>query len=68
VDDFCLDSLEHFENSPRGLIVKILSKPWGNLTPKERKCKIHPEWHDGETDDELEMIGWMYTLMDSYVW
>ncbi|KAJ5786801.1 uncharacterized protein N7503_012013 [Penicillium pulvis] len=67
VDDFCLESLELFESSSSGPVVKILSKPWGNLTPQERKYKIHPEWHDGETDDEFEMVGWMYTPIHSYV-
>ncbi|KAJ5523810.1 hypothetical protein N7494_010460 [Penicillium frequentans] len=67
VDDFCLDSLEFFENSSSGPVVKILSKPWGNLTLQEREYKIHPEWHDGETDDEFEMVGWMYTPIHSYV-
>lgn len=61
MDDFCLESLE------LGPVVKILSKPWGNLTPQERQYKIHPEWHDGETDDEFEMVGWMYMPIHSYV-
>ncbi|KAJ5564121.1 hypothetical protein N7513_000363 [Penicillium frequentans] len=67
VDDFCLDSLELFEDSLSGPIVKCLSKPWGNLTLQERNYKIHPEWHDGETDDELEMVGWIYLPIHSYV-
>lgn len=67
VDDYCLDSLELFDNSPSGPIVKCLSKPWGNLTLQERNYKIHPEWHDGETDDELEMVGWIYLPVCSYV-
>ena len=67
VDDFCLESLELFKDSFHGPVVKILSKPWGNLTPQERTYKIHPEWHDGETDDELEMVGWMYIPIHSYV-
>lgn len=67
VDDFCLDSFELFEKSPSGPIVKCLSKPWGNLTLQERNYKIHPEWHDGETDDELEMVGWIYLPIHSYV-
>ncbi|KAJ5603316.1 hypothetical protein N7537_006272 [Penicillium hordei] len=68
VDDFCLESLELFKDSHCGPVVKILSMPWGNLTPQEREYKIHPEWHDGETDDELEMVGWMYITLHSYVW
>ncbi|KOS43014.1 hypothetical protein ACN38_g6088 [Penicillium nordicum] len=67
VDDFCLESLELFKNSLCGPVVKILSKPWGNLTPQEREYKKHPEWHDGETDDELEMVGWMYIPIHSHV-
>ncbi|KAK4871129.1 hypothetical protein LT330_000366 [Penicillium expansum] len=67
VDDFCLESLELFEKALCGPIVKILSKPWGNLTPQERNYKIHPEWHDGETDEEYEMVGWMYMPIHSYV-
>ncbi|OQD84860.1 hypothetical protein PENANT_c011G08235 [Penicillium antarcticum] len=67
VDDFCLDALEHID-SINGPVVKILSKQWGNLSPEERKYQIHPDWHDGETDDELEMVGWMYIPTCECVW
>ena len=53
VDDFCLESLEHFTNPVFDPVIKILSKPWGNLTSKEREYQIHPEWHDVKTDDEF---------------
>jgi hypothetical protein len=62
VDEICLESLDHM-SSP---VVKILYKQWGNLTPEERNYKIHPEWHDGETDEEEEDVGWMYMAADEY--
>ncbi|KAF9250050.1 hypothetical protein DTO027I6_243 [Penicillium roqueforti] len=48
-------------------VVKVLSGFWGNMTPQEREYQIHPDWHDGETDDELEMAGWMYIPIQTYV-
>lgn len=62
VDDICLESLDHMHDP----VVKILYKQWGNLTPEEKKYEIHPEWHDGETDDGEEDVGWMYMSVREY--
>ena len=37
------------------------------MTPQEREYQIQPDWHDGETDDELEMAGWMHIPIQTYV-
>lgn len=68
VDDFCLESLKYVNKSSFDPVVKILSGFCGDLTPQERNYQIHPDWHDGETDDEFEMVGWMYIPVHSYVW
>jgi hypothetical protein len=47
--------------------VKILYRGWGHLEPEKRGYAVHPDWHDGETDDEFEDVGWMYTTVWSYV-
>ncbi|KAJ6177373.1 hypothetical protein N7485_004287 [Penicillium canescens] len=68
VDDFCLESIKYINDPNFDPMVKVLSGSWGNLTPREREYQIHPDWHDGETDDEFEMVGWMYIPMETYVW
>lgn len=65
VDDMCLESLVH--RSHHGPVVKVLNKDWGNLTPEERVYTIHPDYHDGATDDEFEEVGWMYLPIDRYL-
>ncbi|KAK6214590.1 hypothetical protein LQW54_004312 [Pestalotiopsis sp. IQ-011] len=65
VDNICLESLVH--RSYHGPVVKVLNKDWGNLTLEERKYKIHPDFHDGETDDESEEVGWMYLPINRYL-
>jgi valyl-tRNA synthetase len=64
VDDICLESLDHREDNP---LVKILDRVWGHLEPEKRGYAMHPDWHDGETDDEFEDVGWMYTRVSDYV-
>lgn len=61
----CLESLVH--SSYHGPVVKVLNEDWGNLTPEERKYTIHPDYHDGATDDEFEEVGWMYLPVDRYL-
>lgn len=68
MDDFCLDSTKYINDSQFDPVIKVLSGFSGKITPQEREYQIHPNWHDGETDDEFEMVGWMYIPMESYVW
>ncbi|KAL2837238.1 hypothetical protein BJY01DRAFT_221173 [Aspergillus pseudoustus] len=57
VDDICLESLDHM-SCP---VVKVLCRFSGARGPDERDYIVHPEYEDGETDDEEENVGWMYT-------
>lgn len=63
VDDICLESVDHM----RRPVVKIMSKQWGNLTPKERNYEIYLGWHDGTTEMDEEDVGWMYMHANEYV-
>ncbi|KAJ5357649.1 hypothetical protein N7541_004807 [Penicillium brevicompactum] len=63
VDDICLESMDHM----REPVVKIMYKPWGDLSPEERNYKIDPEWHDGTTGEWDEDVGWMYMSVGDYV-
>ncbi|KAJ5481565.1 hypothetical protein N7475_000377 [Penicillium sp. IBT 31633x] len=63
VDDICLESLVHMRHP----VVKIMYKQWADLRPEERNYKIHPDWHDGTTEDGDEDVGWMYTSVIEYV-
>ncbi|KAI1858094.1 hypothetical protein JX265_009597 [Neoarthrinium moseri] len=65
VDDICLESLDHeTRNCP---VVKVLEKDWGPLSLAERQYEIHPDFHDGETDDGEEEVGWMYLPVFDYL-
>ncbi|KAF2997909.1 hypothetical protein E8E13_004611 [Curvularia kusanoi] len=58
VDDTCLRSLNHKsdEDAIIGAVVRIV-----NLRYNKGRCEnIAEGWEDGETDDLLENVGWMY--------
>lgn len=63
VDDICLESLEHMMEP----VLKLLERQWGHLEPAERGYIIHPEWEDGQTDEEEEDVGWTYMTVGDYV-
>ncbi|KAL2004628.1 hypothetical protein VTN00DRAFT_3364 [Thermoascus crustaceus] len=63
VDNICLESLEKM----RRPVVKLLWKQWGPREPNEREYPVHPDWEDGETDEEEEDVGWMYMAVTDYV-
>ena len=65
VDDICLESLD--QKGSNWPVVKVLEKNWGPLPADQRQYKIHPDYHDGETDEEEEEIGWMYMPADWYM-
>ncbi|KAK2733887.1 hypothetical protein FQN57_001937 [Myotisia sp. PD_48] len=56
-DDICLESIEHMSFP----VVKILDRWFGHLPLEKRGYAIHPEHDDGETDEDDEDVGWMYT-------
>lgn len=63
VDDICLESL-HKMSDP---VVKFLWRQWGNMQPHERDYAVHPDWEDGQTDEDIEDVGWMYMPAQDYV-
>lgn len=65
VDDICLESLD--QKGSNWPVVKVLEKNWGPLPADQRQYKIHPDYHDGETDQEEEEVGWMYMPADWYM-
>jgi valyl-tRNA synthetase len=63
VDDICIESLDEM----RYPVVKLLWGQWGPLKPHERNYVIHPEYEDGETDEDDEDVGWTYMSVDDYM-
>ncbi|GIC86850.1 uncharacterized protein Aud_003226 [Aspergillus udagawae] len=63
VDDICIESLDEM-SCP---VVKLLWGQWGPLKPHERNYAVHPEYEDGETDEDDEDVGWTYMSVDDYM-
>ncbi|KAM5492268.1 hypothetical protein MaudMau93_001572 [Microsporum audouinii] len=63
VDDICLESVDHMDLPA----VKLLAKHFGARDPAERDYIIHPDYEDGETDNEEEDVWWMYLEVYNYV-
>ncbi|EFR01562.1 hypothetical protein MGYG_04564 [Nannizzia gypsea CBS 118893] len=63
VDDICLESINYMDPP----VIKLLAKHFGALDPSERDYIIHPDYEDGETDNEEEDVGWMYFEIHEYV-
>ncbi|EEQ30658.1 conserved hypothetical protein [Microsporum canis CBS 113480] len=59
----CLESVDHMDLP----VVKLLAKHFGARDPAERDYIIHPDYEDGETDNEEEDVGWMYLEVYNYV-
>ncbi|KAM5438562.1 hypothetical protein MferCBS31731_004853 [Microsporum ferrugineum] len=62
-DDICLESVDHMDLP----VVELLAKHFGARDPAERDYIIHPDYEDGETDNEEEDAGWMYLEVYNYV-
>ncbi|EFQ97702.1 hypothetical protein MGYG_00741 [Nannizzia gypsea CBS 118893] len=62
-DDICLESIEHM----KAPVIKLLARDFGVRGPAERDYIIHPDYEDGETDNEEEDVGWMYLEVLDYV-
>lgn len=67
VDEICLESLDHDQENMNWPVVKVINCDWGPLSLEERQYEIHPDYHDGETDDWEEEVGWMYLPVHQYV-
>ncbi|RHZ60756.1 hypothetical protein CDV55_101619 [Aspergillus turcosus] len=63
VDDICMESLDEMKLP----VVKLLWGQWGPLEPHERNYAVHPEYEDGETDEDDEDVGWMYMSVIDYM-
>jgi hypothetical protein len=63
VDDICLESLDEMTFP----VVKLLWAQWGHLEPHERNYTVHPDYDDGETDEDEEDVGWMYMSVIDYM-
>ncbi|RHZ60437.1 uncharacterized protein CDV56_102542 [Aspergillus thermomutatus] len=40
---------------------------WGPLEPHERNYAVHPDYEDGETDEDDEDVGWTYMSVIDYM-
>lgn len=63
VDDICMESLDEMKLP----VVKLLWGQWGPLEPHERDYAVHPDYEDGETNEDDEDVGWMYMSVIDYV-
>ncbi|EAU33403.1 predicted protein [Aspergillus terreus NIH2624] len=62
VDDIALESLDRMSLPT----IKLLCRFFGIRGPDERDYVVHPDYEDGETAEEHEDVGWMYTCVVDY--
>ncbi|GES63342.1 hypothetical protein ATEIFO6365_0007002900 [Aspergillus terreus] len=62
VDNIALESLDRMSLP----VIKLLCRFSGIRGPDERNYVVHPDYEDGETAEEHEDVGWMYTCVVDY--